>query len=96
MKEVKFTQFLRPNGKQVSVNIQLPDEISEMADYIYSMDGRLTVEELMTGNVSLACEYGERDISIRLGVNGPQVITKAQEMIVEAHGIIVRKVDEDG
>lgn len=89
MREIEFTQFLRPNGRQTAVFVSRPDEIAQQADELKAAGVRLEAEVLTTGEVSMTCERtgpdGEvEDLSIRLCPNGPAVPAMIDELIAEA------------
>lgn len=50
-----------------------PQHIEGMAEVVGRAGGRFTCEELTTGEVSVACEYNDRDIAIEVCANGPPV-----------------------
>ena len=52
MPAIEFTQFMRPNGRQVPVKIERPDEIAAMAERLKGAGWRFEVEVLMSGIVS--------------------------------------------
>lgn len=89
MREIEFTQFLRPNGRQITVSVSRPDEIAQQAEALKAAGVRLEAEVLTTGEVSMTCERtgpdGEtEDLSIRICPNGPAVPGMVDELIVEA------------
>jgi len=64
--EVEITQFMRPNGKQVSGKIEISDDCQEQYDAIIAAGGRLTCEQLMSGVVSQTIEFTDGDVDMIL------------------------------
>ena len=83
-REIPFTQFLRPNRQPRDMNIARPVEIADIADEVIALGGRFTAEELMTGAVSLACEYDDMDIVVELTKNGPAVLDAVDKLVRES------------
>lgn len=80
--KIEATQFLRPNGEQrtllgmVSVECRLGYEVMRKAGC------RLTMEELMSGQVSVCIEEPELgDYNIRIVSNGPEVTRAVEAML---------------
>lgn len=95
---ISFTQFMRPNGKQVLLTVNTTPEVEAIANKVIEAGGRFTVEQLMSGLVSLAVEYSYDhevgDIAIELYNNGPaateaidKLVAKAWKRIQELKGI---------
>jgi hypothetical protein len=74
---VHLVQFLRPNGRQVPVECDVPDSLRPQVEAIRERGFRFTSEVLMTDHVSLAIEhptYGDFDGQIcRNGLPEPGV-----------------------
>jgi hypothetical protein len=83
-RDISFTRFLPPHGQQVQVMVARPVEIADIADQITDRGGRLTVEMLSTGVISLACEYQDEDIAQGLAENGPPLMAEVDRVIKEA------------
>ncbi len=85
---IPFTQYLRPDGRQKPVNIEMPDDIEELAFRFIARGGWFEVEHLSTGHASLtACQIvdGEPDdIAIRVVENGPAVVPAVAALVREA------------
>jgi len=95
---IPFTQFLRPDGRRRFVEIELEDFVEHAAHEIIEKGGRFTVEELVDGTVSLACEFKvpseddeERDITIEVCPNGPAVPEAAKKMILRAREFLIKE-----
>lgn len=70
-----FIQYLRPNGRQKAIGMDVANDLQPQLDAIKAAGCRLECEVLMTGTVSLTifhCE-SEEDIDIELVANGPDV-----------------------
>lgn len=84
---IKFTQFLRPDGRKVPVTIDRPEPIEKRAQEIIDAGYRFEIEELTTGQVHMTItgfdpSFGEEaDLAHRICVNGPPVPTNIDEMI---------------
>ncbi len=81
--EIPFTQFLRPNGRQVPTSVMVGD--AEYAAYqkLASMGFRLTVEQLMNGIVSQCIEDPELgDFDSVLTQNNEQVKIQLSKMLL--------------
>jgi hypothetical protein len=73
---IPFTQYLRPDGRRTSVEVDRPAEIEQLAERFIAAGGRYECEELTTGHASLTavhpeCETG--DCAIAVVNNGPEV-----------------------
>lgn len=86
---IPFTQYLRPDGRKRSVEIEMSQEIEAMAQKFISSGGWFEVEELYTGHASLtACkevEAGEPDdIAVEVVPNGPEVPAAVERLVHKA------------
>lgn len=81
---VKFTQYLRPNGRKKIIYIDLKPEIEKMANTIIDMNYRFEAEVLSD---DLTCSFtitsNEEDHYCILVPNGPEVPQKISEMIYD-------------
>ncbi len=80
---IHFTQFLRPNGRQVPVTIEMRDEVAPKVKEIEACGCRLTAEHLRTGEVSFAIEeplLGDMDVIVC--ANGPELVEPLHQMIL--------------
>lgn len=73
MSEIPFTQFLRPDGRQVGVSIERPAEISNAALRIIERGYRFECEHLTTGHASFTIAKDGEDHDIEVVSNGPDV-----------------------
>jgi len=92
---IPFTQFLRPNGRRSQIYIRRPREVADKADAVIRLGGRFTAEELMTGLVSLACEYDDRDVALEVCENGPKVMETADKVVINAYRYAVEGKRQD-
>jgi len=90
MKDIPFTQYLRPDGRKREITIPRPDDVTEKAEEVIKLGGKFEAEELMTGEVSLTCaatlddDEGEQDIVHELCSNGPAVLVAVDKLISDA------------
>lgn len=84
---IRFTQFLRPDGRQVETTIDRPPEIEAMASAVVAQGVRLEIEVLRTGEVSLEAVDLELEDSLacELCDNGPEVPEAVDRLVREAH-----------
>ena len=54
---IKFTQYLRPNGRTTEIDIDRSTEIEKKAIDLIKLNCKFEIEELMTGMVSMTVEY---------------------------------------
>lgn len=85
---IQFTQFLRPDGRRVPVEVERPEEVEQLAKWFVDGGGWFEVEELQTGHASLtACAVVDDepdDIAIRVVMNGPAVPNAVDDLVREA------------
>lgn len=81
---IPFTQYLRPDGRKRSINIERPAEVEELAMKLVRRGLRLEAEELCTGEVSFTVFDGEKDIAIEICPNGPDVPHAVDRLIKDA------------
>lgn len=86
---VEFTQYLRPNGRQRKVSIELTKELEAKALRIIQEGFKFEIEELTTGEVSMTCEdedgLADGPIAHLICPNGPEVPQKVAELIQTAY-----------
>ena len=85
---IKFVQYLRPDGRTRMIEVDRPDDIYLLAAEVVAAGGVFTAEELMTGTISVACEHGDADIAIELSPNGPGVNEAVDRLVKKAHEIL--------
>ena len=85
MTDIKFTQYMRPDGRPVEALIDRPSPIANKANQIIDAGYRLGIEVLMTGQVSLSIHdlEAEEDVAIEVVPNGPQIPVAVDQMIRE-------------
>jgi hypothetical protein len=82
--DIPFTQYLRPNGRQVQVFFQCQDPaVADKAQRILAAGYRLECEELLTGEVSLTIGNEEEDLAWQLCPNGPEVPRAVSRLIMD-------------
>lgn len=82
MKQITFTQYIPPNGKQVPTTIERPDDISEMAEALQKKGFQFSIEILSTGMIAMYCgKPNDDDENIRLCNNGPNVPDAVDELV---------------
>ncbi|MER9355514.1 hypothetical protein NKI61_19790 [Mesorhizobium sp. M0514] len=82
---IPFTQFLRPNGRLVSVSIERPAEVATKAQAIIAAGYRFECEELTTGDVSLTvANDDDGDLEIEVVPNGPTVPAAVDRLVERA------------
>jgi len=78
---VRVVQFLRPNGRQQECFTDISERCETSYVDMTRAGGRLTAEELTTGEISLCVEHPEHgDFDSRVVVNGPPVTRAIEEM----------------
>lgn len=89
MNEVKFTQYLLPDGRQRETTFEVEDENNfKKAGEIIEKGGKFEVEMLQTGMISLTVVYEEEDIAIQLTENNEKITKAVNNLIVEAYEFI--------
>ena len=79
---VPFTQYLRPNGRQVFVTIDVTDGLDQKVRDILDAGLRFECEELSTGQISLTItDPEEGDVDIRVVSNGPGMHEAVEDLI---------------
>lgn len=87
---IQFTQYLRPDGRRSSVEIDRPADIQKLADQFIATGGYFECEELMTGHASVtaghpvAVEEDIGDVAICVVRNGPGVEGAVDEVVKRA------------
>ena len=80
---VRFTQFLRPDGKKQTIYIDLDEATEDKAKQIILNGYEFEAEELMNGMVSFTVSDGDQDVAHEISVNGPPVIPAVTKLINE-------------
>lgn len=82
MREIPFTRFHLPNGRQTIETIDVDDITFAHYERAANMGFRMTVEILTNGAISMAIEDRELgDFDCVVCANGPQVSIKLTEML---------------
>lgn len=81
---IVFTQFMRPSGRPVRVEIDRPAEVEKVADVLGRLGCRFECEVLTTGAVSFTVEIDDRVLAHRVCHNGPEVPPTVDDLIAEA------------
>ena len=84
MAAIPFTQYLKPNGKKVSVVIDMDEDTEAQAKILLDNGYHFAVEILNNGIVSITCENDEDVISIELCENGPKIPDIVRKLITTA------------
>jgi len=85
---VPFTQYLRPNGRKVQVEIALDEETETMAKAIIASGLLFEIEVLSTGEVSATIADPNLDLDVihaTIVPNGPRVPEVIRAMIHKYH-----------
>lgn len=86
---IPFTQYMRPNGRKVRVEVDRPAEIERRADALIKLGAVFEIEELMSGMVSMTCERDTGDDDEVLGhelcSNGPEVPGAVDTLVNRAY-----------
>lgn len=93
---VPFTQFLRPDGRQIGVWIDRSPEVAEIARALAADGVRFEVEHLMTGEASFEAvrdgSDGEPDsLASEIVPNGPGVPEAVDRLVREAAAVIAAR-----
>jgi hypothetical protein len=81
MPDIPFTQYLRPDGRQVPVSIDRPVEVADLAHRIIERGFRFECEHLSTGHASLTIAGRDDDEDIEVVPNGPSVPAAIDRMV---------------
>jgi hypothetical protein len=98
---MKFTQFLRPHGKRRQIYIARPPDVENDAAWLESQGCQFEIEELMSGEVSMAVEWVKPKVHpcgdeagavwIEICLNGPDVPAHVDRMIKKAVRILKKR-----
>ena len=81
MKEIKFKQFLFPDGREKEVTIERPEPIADRAGVLQD-NGFLLEIENNNGQIWMSCVNHETEVSFdRFVSNGPEVPESVDSMI---------------
>jgi 4-hydroxyphenylpyruvate dioxygenase-like putative hemolysin len=87
---MKFTQFMRPDGRKLEIAIDLSPELEAMGAEMSASKVRFEAEVLRTGEVSLEIcredSEGENEtLAMSIAPNGPGVLKAIEALVREAH-----------
>jgi hypothetical protein len=81
-REIKFTQFLMPDGRPISVSIARPLPIADLADAIVARGFRFECEVLHTREISLTITNDDDgDVAIEIAPNNSDVPLAVDRMV---------------
>jgi hypothetical protein len=86
MGRIDFTQYLMPDGRKTLIHIDVPDDVYEKAQKILAANLVFEIEMLSdyrTISMTIADKKEEVDVAHKLCPNGPEVLKKVNEMILE-------------
>jgi len=85
-RDVKFTQYLMPDGRQQQVVIDRPNEVVDKADELNRLGFRFELEMLSDyRTVSLTVAKDDEDVEIELCDNGPEIPAAVDRLIERAY-----------
>lgn len=88
---VRFTQFLRPDGRRQPIEIDgLAPAVESMANELAAAGWRLEIEVLRTGHVHADVCNAEGQLSSLIEENGPKLPGAIETMLREAHALWVK------
>lgn len=82
-----FTQYMRPDGRKVPVEIDCSEEIEALAGEFIAAGGYFECEHLRTNHASLTAGHPDAeqgDIAIELVPNGPKVPEAVDRLVRKA------------
>jgi len=94
MDTIRFTQYLRPDGRQRTVYFECDNpEVTAKAKDIERRGFIFECEELMNGMVSLTINdlHEEEDLAMELVMNGPGVPGAVEKLVKEFHAEMTEK-----
>jgi hypothetical protein len=99
---IPFTQYLRPDGREIATSIDRPAEVEQLAQVVIRSGARFESEVLANGTISLECvgpedDDGDRDsLAIELSENGPTVLDAVDRLVRAAHARVAATAPEAG
>ncbi len=96
-RDIPFTQYLRPFGRETRIWIERPAVIIEQAKAVLATGARFEIEELQDGTVSATVEHptwerkNRGPVMIELAPNGPAVPTMVDRLVESAYAILCKK-----
>jgi len=80
--EIRFTQYLRPNGRASNVFIDRPNEVALKTAQIVIAGYGLVYEILADGYVSLRISDDKGDYAFELCENGPEIPNAVDRLVM--------------
>jgi hypothetical protein len=87
---IPFIQFLRPDGRRKAVEIDMPEEVENLAATLIEAGCRFEIEELTTGMVNMECMLENYCVAGELCPNGPPVPDAVEKLIRNAYARLDR------
>lgn len=86
MKNIPFTQYIRPHGDRKTIVIERPDEVADEALSLIDDGYRFETEVLTNGMVSLTCvdPKDTQDIAIEVCFNDVSIPTRVDKLVFKA------------
>ena len=85
MKDIKFTQFIFPNGRKSEQFISKPDDIADKAEKLIESGFCFEIEN-NCGKIWMSCSNHKRDVHFNeFCLNGVDVPVKVDELINKAY-----------
>ncbi|NIN00508.1 MAG: hypothetical protein GTO24_21220 [candidate division Zixibacteria bacterium] len=82
---IQFTQFLLPDGRRRTVEIDMSEEVEAKAKTIVGQGYSFEIEILTTGLVHMDCNNGEDVLSNAICENGPEIIECVEKIVNESY-----------
>lgn len=95
MPMLRFTQYLRPNGRRVPVEIDVPNELYEVAQRFILLGGVFECEQLRTGHVSLTAVMDGDDRAIEVVNNNAEVPPAVHRLVIKADKYLKERIRAD-
>lgn len=88
--QIPFTQYLRPNGRQVQITTECPPHNEDKVIVLLDSGAKFEIEMLHTGLVSMTVEFEMPDGEIEtlaheISKNGPEIEESINRLIISAY-----------
>lgn len=97
---IPFTQYLRPDGRRVSVTVDRSPEVEAKARVVIDAGLRFECEVLSdrrTVSLTVADPVAEKDVAIEVVPNGPEVPEAVDRLVESAYRLVtMRAKAEEG
>ena len=87
--KIKFTQYLRPHGRQQTVEFDAAPDMYLRAQKIIGLGAKFEAEILTTNEVSLTVNHNGEDIAIEVVPNGPGVVEAVGRLIKNTEDVLL-------